>query len=218
MNKNTGYIYCITNLANDKEYIGATTQKVEERFNQHLSDAKTDRNNGCTAIKKAMQEFGKDNFTFETLLTCNEKELDMYEDKFINLYDTLSPNGYNLKTGGNLGSKHCEETKKKIGEAHKGKTISNDTRILIGKTSKYRNMDETNKDRIKDALNKLQLKDLPMYIVYSIDRRENRNVEVKVRVPNTKTRKFASKYMSLEDKIKLAIEYKNSLKIEGLKV
>lgn len=58
-----------------------------------------------------------------------------------------------------------------------------------------------------------------MYIVYSIDRRENRNVEViKVRVPNTKTRKFASKYMSLEDKIKLAIEYKNSLKIEGLKV
>ena len=41
---------------------------------------------------------------------------------------------------------------------------------------------------------------------------------IKVKVPNTKSKKFASKYMLLSDKIKLAIDYKNSLKIEELKV
>lgn len=220
MNKNiTGYIYCITNLANDKKYIGATTNKVNKRFSQHLREAKSYIEYGCTSIKEAIQEYGEMYFIVETLLICNEKELGIYEDKYINLYNTLSPNGYNLKTGGNLGSKHCEETKKKIGDSHKGKIISNNTRILIGKTSKYRNMKKTNKDKIKDALNKLQLKDLPMYIVYSIDKRKNRNIEViKVKVPNTKSKKFASKYMLLSDKIKLAIDYKNSLKIEELKV
>jgi group I intron endonuclease len=217
--KDNGYIYCITNLANDKQYIGATTKTVEKRFKKHLKDAKCDLEYGCSAIKKAIQEFGEDNFDVETILTCNKDELDFYENKYIELYNTLHPNGYNLKTGGNLGSKYCEDSKKKIGESQKGKIISEETKILIGKTSKYRNMDETHKNKIKDALSKLDLVDLPMYIVYSIDKREGRNVEViKVRVPNTKTRKFASKYMLLEDKIKLAIEYKNSLYKKELKV
>lgn len=212
MDKNTGYIYCITNISNGKKYIGATTRTVEKRFKQHISDSKCDRNNGCTCLKNAMQEFGENNFIVETLIICNLEKLDFYENNFINLYNTIYPNGYNLKTGGNLGSKHCNETKIKIGESQIGKTISDETRCLISITSKYRNIDEKNKNKIKESLKKLGLEELPMYIVYSIDKRFNRNIDViQVRVPKTKTKKFASKNISLENKIILAIEYKNSL-------
>jgi group I intron endonuclease len=121
METNTGYIYCITNIVNNKKYIGATSRTVEKRFKQHLSDAKNNRNNGCTCIKNAMQEYGHEYFKLETLLICNIKDIDFYENNFIRLYDTITPNGYNLKTGGNLGSKHSKETKIKIGNAHKEK-------------------------------------------------------------------------------------------------
>jgi len=212
MEENTGYIYCITNIINNKKYIGATTRTVEKRFKQHLSDAKNNRNNGCTCIKNAMQEYGQECFIIETLLICTIKDIDFYENNFIKLYNTITPNGYNLKTGGNLGSKHSEETKIKIGNAHKEKKVSEETKTLIGNTSKYRNMSEENKIKIKYALDKLGLKDLPMYIVFSIDKRYNRNVEViNVRVPKIKIKKFSVKNMLLEDKIRLAINYKNSL-------
>ena len=89
MEQNIGYIYCITNIINNEKYIGATTRTVEKRFKQHLNDAKNDRDNGCTRIKNAIQEFGEEYFTVETLLICNTKELDFYENNFISLYNII---------------------------------------------------------------------------------------------------------------------------------
>lgn len=212
MATNNGYIYIITNTINRKQYIGATSRTVKKRYLQHISDSKTNRHNGCTILKEAMQKYDEKSFEVETLIICNLKDLDSYENKFIELYNTLSPNGYNMKTGGNIGSKHNEETKIKISKAHKGKNIDDETRILIGKSSKYRNMSEDNKEKIKNALDILNLKDLPMYIVYSLDKRSNRNVDIiKVRVPNKPIKKFSIKNMPLDEKIKLAIEHKKIL-------
>ena len=145
-------------------------------------------------------------------MVCNEEQVDFYEDRFINLYNTLHPNGYNLKTGGRSGCKLLEETKNQIAESNRGKFVGEETRVLIGSTSKYRNMSDDNKQRLKNALALLDLENLPMYIVLSVDKRYNRNVDaIQVRVPNKKKKQFSIKDMPLHEKIKLAIEYKNSI-------
>lgn len=211
-NSKTYSLYCISNSENDKRYIGATSRKVDQRFGEHISDALHNRGNGCTSIKKAIIEFGDDCFSVETLLVCNEEQVDFYEDKFINLYNTLHPNGYNLKTGGRSGCKLLEETKNQIAESNRGKFVGEETRVLIGSTSKYRNMSDDNKQRLKDALALLGLENLPMYMSLTVDKRNNRNIDfIQVRVPKKTTKKFGMKDMPLHEKIKLAIEYKNSI-------
>jgi group I intron endonuclease len=207
-----GTIYCITNIINGKRYIGATSHGYEKRWKQHLSDARNDRKNGCSILKNGLQEFGEDNFKIEALLLCNLENLDMYENQFIQNFNTLFPFGYNMKTAGSLGCKLLNEVKIKIGNAHRGKVVSEKTKELTGRASKYRNMSIENKNVLKVALKKLHLENLPMYIVYSIDKRSYRNVEIiEVKVPKKKNKKFSIRDMKLEEKIRLAIQYKNSL-------
>ena len=108
----------------------------------------------------------------------------------------MHPNGYNLKTGGRSGCKLLEETKKQIAESNRGKFVGEETRVLIGSTSKYRNMADDNKQRLKDALTILGLEDIPMYIVLMVDKRNDRNVDfIQVRVPKKTTKKFGIKDM-----------------------
>jgi len=49
---------------------------------------------------------------------CNQDELNEKEKYFITEYNTIVPNGYNLKEGG-LGGKHTIETKEKLSKISK---------------------------------------------------------------------------------------------------
>ena len=61
--------------------------------------------------------------------------MDEWEKYFIFTNDTLHPNGYNLRDGGD-GKMFSEETRRKIGESRKGKHHSEESKIFNIKDEK----------------------------------------------------------------------------------
>ena len=101
-------IYKVTNLINNKIYIG---KKVEDRKTYYGSG---------TAIKLAINKYGKKNFKKEILEKCNAKEeLNKREIYWIEKLNSKFPNGYNLTDGGEGVAGVTEETKEKIKIARK---------------------------------------------------------------------------------------------------
>ena len=94
-----GSIYVIRNKINDKVYVGQTIQTVEARFKGHL---KSDPRRHNQAILWAMESLGRENFYVETVVTGidNVDELNALEEKYIQEFNSMKPNGYNLCPGG----------------------------------------------------------------------------------------------------------------------
>jgi len=103
-----GYIYKIKNKIDNKTYIGQTTQDLESRWRQHLK-----KRNSCRYLKYAFKKYGVENFDFQLVCITFDNQLDDMEIKYIEQYNCLVPNGYNIRLGGNSG-KHHNETKRKI--------------------------------------------------------------------------------------------------------
>jgi group I intron endonuclease len=94
-------IYCLTS-PEGKSYIGQTERTFDIRWAEHVRDAKTGETK-CRAINAALRKYGVDNFTKEILLITNASFIDYYERLFIATYNTIAPNGYNLRDGGDGG-------------------------------------------------------------------------------------------------------------------
>ena len=94
-----GYIYCITNLINEKKYVGKTTYSVTKRFQEHSRDSKKER---CERrpLYDAMNKYGIENFVVKELIECPNDELDSYEKMYIEKLQTYGHNGYNATKGG----------------------------------------------------------------------------------------------------------------------
>ena len=108
-------LYKITNLLNNKSYIGVTNRNPEERFMEHK------RPSSKSFIAKAIQSDGLENFSFEVLVTdITEKDISDLECKYIKKFNSLLPNGYNADLGGIKYHKHSEYIKNIISEKGKG--------------------------------------------------------------------------------------------------
>lgn len=107
------YIYKITNIDNNKSYIGQTTRPIEQRFHRHILDAINGKLN--THFARAIRKYGPDKWVLETIDTANtQNELNQKEQYWIRYYNTIQE-GYNetdalYKSGGNTyQSKTAEE-------------------------------------------------------------------------------------------------------------
>ena len=103
-----GIVYIIKNKINKKVYIGASLGALANRWKWHVE--RTHINTRKGSIAEAIIKFGKNNFTKRLLKrTKNTSELSKLERHYINKFNSRSPNGYNLSTGGigygNLGRK-----------------------------------------------------------------------------------------------------------------
>lgn len=93
-----GIIYKITNILNDKIYIGQTKTPLEERMRKHYSNAKNKKD--IIGIDAAIQKYGKHNFKIDILTYCDDNLLDELEKYYISKYNSFSGYGYNLTPGG----------------------------------------------------------------------------------------------------------------------
>lgn len=97
-NKTRCGIYRITNLLDNKSYIGQSVD-IYKRWTDHCKNGLGIDTPPGNKLYKAMQEDGLQNFAFELLIECPKEELDNKEKYFIELYQSKEY-GYN-GTGGN---------------------------------------------------------------------------------------------------------------------
>ena len=123
-----GEIYKITNIQNNKIYIGQTTRPIEYRFNRHINDAL--HNILDTHFARAIRKYGPQNFTIKVIDNAEtQEELTKKEQFWIQYYNSVE-NGYNetdamSKSGGNTYQSKTQEEmeiiKEKIRKTKTGK-------------------------------------------------------------------------------------------------
>ena len=105
-------IYLITNILNDKQYIGQTIHP-DKRWWEHRNKAKAGKN--MYPLHYAIRKYGEENFTFKILEWT--ENYDKREAELIQEYNTISPNGYNVIKDGHSPIM--------IGEDHPRNTLTN---------------------------------------------------------------------------------------------
>jgi group I intron endonuclease len=158
MKPNKYVIYKITNSLTNKSYVG-----------KHITKNINDKYMGSgQVLKQSYKKYGIENFVKEIIEECENEELMNEREIFwISNLNTFSPNGYNINTGGKGGDNFTnnpnkelirmkmveyrrnnpiivtEDTRKKMSETRKGKSISPTHSVTCphcGKTGDKRNM------------------------------------------------------------------------------
>lgn len=115
-------IYLITNLENNKKYVGLTKFSIAERFYQHVK-------RGFLLIE-AIKKYGEDKFFIELIEEVDTAgrayELEQY---YIREYNTKVPYGYNLTDGGDgifgweITEEYRQECSERVKQLHKEKKV-----------------------------------------------------------------------------------------------
>ncbi len=128
------YIYKITNIKNQKVYIGKTEQKLaKNRFSAHKSLLRRNKHYN-TYLQNSWNKYGESSFKFEVLEQFNPEmnfDINKLEKYWIKFYDSMNPSkGYNLTEGGegSSGFKHTEDSLKKISLTSKGRKMSDENK------------------------------------------------------------------------------------------
>ena len=166
-----GYIYLITDTTNGKQYTGKHHYHIEGQLDPSY--------HGSGVIIKNIYKKRPETLKEEYIKTCySEEEMCSDEQYYIEVFDTLWPNGYNLTEGGDGGIKceevrkkisetlkskilgdkhpmfgkhHSEESKRKISEGNKGKTMSEEARKKISEGNKGKTMSEEERKKISES-------------------------------------------------------------------
>ena len=117
-------IYKITNLTSGKIYVGQAVSHIlnhkryrpyghEGRFRCHISEAFSTKKNQSHYLNNAIRKYSVADFIVELIECCETTNADKRETHYIKELNSLFPNGYNLKNGGNVFT-HSDESKKRV--------------------------------------------------------------------------------------------------------
>jgi len=91
-------IYEVLNTINGKRYIGKTEKRIEDRFAEHVAEA---RRGGRRRLCHAIRKHGSDAFTVTLLETCYDEDASTKERSWIATLKTRDyQHGYNMTDGG----------------------------------------------------------------------------------------------------------------------
>uniref|UniRef100_A0A6C0E4D6 GIY-YIG domain-containing protein n=1 Tax=viral metagenome TaxID=1070528 RepID=A0A6C0E4D6_9ZZZZ len=236
-----GIIYMITSPSG-KRYVGQTIQPLDKRWKQHVDSAQRAYKDHCKVLNKSIRKYGQKHFIVEVLQECENDDIDSLEEKYIQQYNTLVPNGMNIKGGGKSG-KHSEISKQKISDALQNRQVSQETREKLSSTTNpglpmylikvqngYRVCNhpmgpekrfisktkpvEYNYTRAIEYLNKLNRLDTPLIL-----HKEQKELYIQrhkngycVKYPGTKPKYFVSKTSSTTKLYEAALNYLNDIK------
>jgi len=119
-------IYAIKNLVNNKLYIGQAVSHIlnhkryrpygrQGRFRCHVSEAFSKKKCQSHYLNNSIRKHGVENFEVELLEYCPCENADERETHYIQTCNSVFPNGYNLKIGGNVFV-HSDESKKRVSQ------------------------------------------------------------------------------------------------------
>ena len=143
-------IYCIENLINGKKYIGQSVN-IKRRLSIHKTLLKNGKHHN-EFLQRAWDKYGVDNFAFYTLVECSVSELDSLEIYYIDVHNTTDDSkGYNHESGGHINKTLSEDTKIKIGKANKGHRHTPETKAKMSKSRMGHEVSEDTRRKISDA-------------------------------------------------------------------
>src|SRR5579885_2084127 len=108
---NRGEIYIVNCKTNKKSYIGQAKCYVSDgnnkykkwgtngRWKSHIYEARRHINHS-RLLDGAIRKYGENNFIVKKLCECELDKLDYWEIEYIKIFNTITPNGYNLLKGG----------------------------------------------------------------------------------------------------------------------
>jgi group I intron endonuclease len=149
-------IYGIINLLDGKIYIGQS-KDLNGRWRQHKSDLKYNRHRN-SHLQSAVNIYGIENFHFVILEECTIDRRDERETYWISYYKSMNRDyGYNNESGGNANKTFSSDTRLKMSVYAKKRVFSEETRRKIGQASKGkkyclgRKLSEEHKRKISDS-------------------------------------------------------------------
>lgn len=108
-------IYKITHKSSGKCYIGQTIRSLSDRWNEHCKN--TSR---CSHLSNAIKKYGENAFTIDIIYRYTTIiDLNNAEEYYIAFYNCMSPEGYNLNSGGK-NKFTSEQARLNMSIAHRG--------------------------------------------------------------------------------------------------
>lgn len=110
-----GFVYITTNNLNGMKYIGQRKYDPDEKWKTYLGSG--------VYLRRAIEKYGKENFTKEIIEECESKELLNEREKYwIQFYNAInSEKFYNLASGGDGGNTICGYSEEQLAEYKKFK-------------------------------------------------------------------------------------------------
>lgn len=151
--KQNAGIYSITNVIDDKRYIGSSVL-LSRRKNSHFTELRKNKHPN-QKLQRAWNKYGNEYFSFNILLKCDKKDLIFYEQRAIDTFNSVDA-GYNIrrKAESNFGIVWSNETIQKRADSMRGRKLSPEH---CAKIKARKVTDETRKKMSIAALNMTEL-------------------------------------------------------------